>query len=74
VPSHATESDFHAHSFVIFSICANAAPDEFIVRPQSDAAELARKYTLTSASAPRLARQRPNQSCHLSRRRNDPRR
>jgi len=34
---------------------ANAAPDEFIVRPQSDAAELARKYTLSSAIAPRLA-------------------
>jgi hypothetical protein len=32
----------------------NATPDEFIVRPESDAADLARKYTLTSAIRPRL--------------------
>ena len=30
----------------------NATPDEFIVRPESDAADLARKYTLTSAIRP----------------------
>ena len=33
---------------------ANAKPDEFIVRPKSDAADLARQYTLTTAIAPRL--------------------